>query len=149
MYILYFINIIRYKNWGNILHIITLDDLSSAIEKRLDISKEEAKDYANMIMDLFGFDDRIIDNVLEHEERQLFYMLESEGMLDTGRDEITLYDGRIWRVHYWILNKNIILQYSHSKKWAKNEHMNKKIPKLQKDNIYSSLPGYVWAARKS
>ena len=46
-------------------------------------------------MDLFGLDDRIIDNVLEHEERQLFYLFESEGILNTEREEISLHDGRI------------------------------------------------------
>jgi len=97
-------------------------------------------------MDFFGFDDRIIDNVLEHEERQLFYMLESEGILNTEREEITLHDGRVWRIHYWLLKKNTILQYLHSKRWVSNK--NKNIQRFQHDTIYSHLPKYMWAARK-
>jgi len=34
-------------------------------------------------------------------------------MLTTEREETTLYDGREWRTHYWILKKNIILKYAH------------------------------------
>jgi len=100
-------------------------------------------------MDLFGFDDRIIDNVLEHEERQLFYLLESEGILNTEREEVSLYDGRIWRIHYWLLKKNKILQYSHSKKWAHKKDAPLKIQEFQNKTIYSSLPKYMWTARKS
>ena len=99
-------------------------------------------------MDLFGFDDRIIDNILEHEDRQLFYLLESEGILNTEREEITLHDGRIWRIHYWLLRKNIILQYSHKRKWEDNKSKDKKLQKFQHKTIYSSLPKYMWTARK-
>jgi hypothetical protein len=100
-------------------------------------------------MDHFGFDDRIIDNVLEHEERQLFYKLESKGILDTEREEIILHDGRNWRIHYWLLNKNIILQYLHSRKWISTKSKSKKVKKFQNETIYSSLPRYMWTARKS
>ena len=37
-------------------------------------------------MDIFGFNDRIIDNVLEPEDRQLFYILEEEGLLTRGAE---------------------------------------------------------------
>ncbi len=99
-------------------------------------------------MDFFGYDDRIIDNVLEHEERQLFYMLESEGILNTEREEIILHDGRIWRIHYWLLKKKTILQYSHSKRWANDRDKRKNTQKFQHDTIYSYLPKYMWTARK-
>ena len=100
-------------------------------------------------MDLFGFDDRIIDNVLEHEERQLFYLFESEGILNTEREEISLHDGRIWRIHYWLLKKNKILEYSHNKKWIDQKDEKLKISEFQQKNIYSSLPKYMWTTRKS
>lgn len=99
-------------------------------------------------MDLFGFDDRIIDNVLEHEERQLFYLLESEGILNTERDEITLYDGRIWRIHYWLLRKNKIYQYSQCEIGDIDRVKMEKVHGLPHKTIYSSLPKYMWTARR-
>ena len=99
-------------------------------------------------MDLFGYDDRIIDNILEHDERQLFYTLESEGILNTEREEIILYDGRNWRIHYWLLRKNKILQYSNSEKWEKDKDKSKNARRFQHDTIYSHLPKYMWVSRK-
>ena len=71
------------------MRIITLDDMSRAIANRMGINGEKAKRVAGFVMDLFGYDDRIIDNILEPEDRQLFYILEAEGMLTTGREETT------------------------------------------------------------
>jgi len=98
-------------------------------------------------MDLFGFDDRIIDNVLEHEERQLFYLLESVGILNTEREEIFLHDGRGWRIHYWLLKKKLILKYSNKIVMTKKFEDNK-TEKIPYENIYSYLPKYMWTARK-
>ena len=94
------------------MNIITLEDLSKAIAYRVGIDIEEARRDAGFVLDIFGFDNRVIDNVLDPEDRQLFYILEEEGMLTTEREETTLYDGREWRTHYWVLRKNIILKYS-------------------------------------
>ncbi|MEA3166400.1 MAG: hypothetical protein QOJ26_1272, partial [Thermoplasmata archaeon] len=58
-----------------------------AISNRIGIEEEDAVRDANFVMDIFGFDDRVIDNVLEPEDRQLFYILEEEGMLTTEREE--------------------------------------------------------------
>ena len=96
--------------------VLTLDDLSRAIANRIGISIEEARKDALFVMDIFGFDDRVIDNVLDPEGRQLFYILEEEGMLSTEREETTLYDGREWRTHYWQLRKDVILKYSKERK---------------------------------
>ena len=94
------------------MNIITLDDLSKAIANRVGIGIEEARRDAGFVMDIFGFQDRVIDNVLDPEDRQLFYILEEEGMLTTEREETTLYDGREWRTHYWVIKKDIILKYA-------------------------------------
>ena len=63
------------------MSVVTLEDLAMAISNRVNIDVESAMGDANFVMDLFGFEDRIIDNVLEPEDRQLFYILEEEGML--------------------------------------------------------------------
>jgi hypothetical protein len=95
------------------MNIITLDDLSKAIAHRIGIEIDEARRDAGFVLDIFGFDDRVIDNVLDPEDRQLFYILEEEGMLTTEREETTLYDGREWRTHYWQIRKDTILRYAH------------------------------------
>src|ERR671925_1567110 len=94
--------------------IVTLEDLQMAIANRIGIDEEDAARDASFVMDIFGFDDRVIDNVLEPEDRQLFYILEEEGMLTTEREETTLYDGREWRTHYWLFRKDKILASAES-----------------------------------
>ena len=121
--------------------ILTLEDLAMAISNRIGIEEEDAVRDANFVMDIFGFDDRVIDNVLEPEDRQLFYILEEEGMLTTEREETTLYDGREWRTHYWLFRKDKIL--------ASAEAMRSKASTSDHEfGIYSEMPEDVWAARK-
>jgi hypothetical protein len=94
--------------------IVTLDVFTKAIAHKIGIDEKDARHDANFVMDIFGFGDRIIDNVLEPEDRQLFYILEEEEMLRTEREENTLYDGREWRTHYWLFNKEAIFRYASS-----------------------------------
>jgi hypothetical protein len=98
-------------------------------------------------MDLFGFDDRIIDNILEHEERQLFYLLESVGFLSTEREEIFLHDGRSWRIHYWTIKKKKIRLFS-ERRFHDQSYRVEKVEKTPYETIYSYLPKYVWTTRK-
>lgn len=120
--------------------IITVEDLSQAVQDRIGLVPEEADRDAEFVMDIFGFNDRIIDNVLEPEDRQLFYILEEEGLLTTEREETTLYDGREWRTHYWLFRKDKILG-------AAEELRKKMRDKDTEFQIYSELPEDVWAAR--
>ena len=122
--------------------IITLDDLARAIASRVGIDMDVARRDANFVMDLFGFEDRIIDNVLEPRDRQLFYILEEEGMLTTEREETTIYDGRTWRTHYWLINKETILRYKKPRV---------EVGEAVEDdtgNIYSELPDEAWFQRQ-
>jgi len=121
--------------------IVTLEDLATAIASRVDIDIESAMKDANFVMDLFGFEDRIIDNILEPEDRQLFYILEEEGMLITEREETTIYDGRSWRTHYWFLNKETILKYKEEGKRKRKERR-----KREEDaaDVYNEIPEELW-----
>src|SRR2546421_3405669 len=69
------------------------------------MKEEEARAMAQHVLNFFGYSERIIDNVLEPEDRDAFYMLEDSGILTTEREETTLYDGREWRIHYFVLRK--------------------------------------------
>jgi len=124
--------------------IITLEDLAAAIAARVDIDFESAMKDANFVMDLFGFEDRIIDNILEPEDRQLFYILEEEGMLLTEREETTIYDGRSWRTHYWYLNKDMILRYKEEGKRKRK----KKVEEEDATAVYEEIPDELWFSRE-
>jgi hypothetical protein len=135
-----------------IMNIITLDDLSKAIANRVGIDIDEARRDAGFVMDIFGYDDRVIDNVLDPEDRQLFYILEEEGMLTTEREETTLYDGREWRTHYWQLKKNTILKYAQEEsKRFRTVSTDKRQPikDISDDSIYDSLTENLWTTRKT
>src|SRR3972149_5223647 len=82
---------------------LTVDDLTRAIKNSIDrtgMKEEGARAMAHSVLSFLGSSERLIDNVLEPEDRDAFYMLEDSGILTTEREETTLYDGREWRIHY-------------------------------------------------
>ncbi|OGS40596.1 MAG: hypothetical protein A3K77_01800 [Euryarchaeota archaeon RBG_13_31_8] len=133
----------------NNLNIITIDILSKAIANRTGIDIEEARKNASFVLDIFGYNDRIIDNILEYEDRQLFYILEEEGMLATDHEDTILYDGREWRTHYWILKKNTILKFAKdTNSCLKSVISDKPIWDISSLAIYDSLTDDAWNTRK-
>ncbi len=90
---------------------VDFDSLAKAIRRSVGhdgMRPEDARTIAAHVLNFFGFNPRIIDNVLEPDDRDTFYMLEDTGILETERDETTLYDGREWRIHYWMFRKDRI-----------------------------------------
>ncbi len=89
------------------------DSLAKAIRRSVGhdgMRSDDARSIAAHVLNFFGFNERIIDNVLEPDDRDTFYMLEDTGILETERDETTLYDGREWRIHYWMFRKDRIFE---------------------------------------
>lgn len=121
---------------------ITVDDLTLAIEHSIDsdmkLEHEEAFDLAQHVLNFFGYSNRIIDNVLEPEDRDAFYMLEDSGVLTTEREEITLYDGREWRIHYWLFRNDRIEEL------IKNEKPETEDEVVEEKDIYKELPREAW-----
>src|SRR5467141_1696277 len=118
---------------------LTLEDLTRAIKNSIDRSgmkEEEARAMATHVLNFFGYSERIIDNVLEPEDRDAFYMLEDSGILTTEREETTLYDGREWRIHYWMLRKERIAELVEAQK-AKEEAE-------KMGSIYDDIPEDSW-----
>ncbi|MEM0161059.1 MAG: DUF6015 family protein [Thermoplasmata archaeon] len=99
------------------------------------MSYEEAYLTALHILNFFGFQNRIIDNSLEPDDRDIFYIMEDVGILETEREETTLYDGREWRIHYWILNYKRVYELREEQKNVIEEI---------KTDIYSEMPEDVW-----
>ena len=122
---------------------LTVDDLTKAIRNSIkndvrSMPEEEAKEMAQHVMNFFGYSERIIDNILEPEDRDAFYMLEDSGLLTTEREETTLYDGREWRIHYWIFKKDKILDLVKAR--------GKKLDPIVEEamSVYEEIPDDVW-----
>ena len=129
--------------------LVTLNALAKTIQRKLNVSEKEARAYAEIVMDMFGYDDCIIDNILDHTDRRLFYRLESEGILNTRREEALLCDGSNWRIRYWVFQKNVIFPSETKKKIKLARPRNKTVPSYDPPTIYSSLPETAWTTRKT
>jgi len=119
---------------------LTVDDLTSAIRTSIDhtgMPEEQARAMAQHVMNFFGYSERIIDNILEPEDRDAFYMLEDTGILTTEREETTLYDGREWRIHYWLFKKERIFELISGRNGC-NGDLN------GVDSCYEDVPEEVW-----
>lgn len=120
--------------------IVTVDDLARAIRNSPNnrgMIEKEAQDLARHMLNFFGYSDRIIDNVLEPEDRDAFYMLEDAAILTTEREETTLYDGREWRIHYWLFRKDRIRNLMESINTYDEQVMSS-------NNAYNDLPSDIW-----
>ena len=133
------------------MKIITLKLLSKAIANKLEYTTHQARRTAEFLLDIFGYDDRIIDNVLDPEDRQLFYLLQSVGILSNGRDETILYDGREWRTHYWQLERENITKFAHQpiSQQYPVDFRGAKRQESPYETVYYTLADDVWATRKT
>tara|TARA_Y100000310_G_C20488290_1_gene717893 strand:+ start:257 stop:637 length:381 start_codon:yes stop_codon:yes gene_type:complete len=85
---------------------LTLEELAKAYSNiNHEISTEDSKGLAEHVMSFFGYETYVIDNRLEPNDRDVFYMLEELGLLTTEREDVLLKRGPIWRIRYWKLNK--------------------------------------------
>ena len=118
---------------------VTVEELTKAImnsPNNRGLPEEAARDTAKHVLNFFGYSDRIIDNVLEPEDRDTFYMLEDATILTTEREETTLYDGREWRINYWLFRKDKIRQLmdDDGKSGAEEEE----------ETVYDDIPLDAW-----
>ena len=101
------------------------------------MGEDESNYLAEHILNFFGYSDRIIDNVLHPEDRDTFYMLEDAGLMETEREETTLYDGREWRIHYWLLKVSEIQR--------RRDAGPKYAPEDMEPSVYDEVPDDVWS----
>jgi len=119
---------------------LTVEHLAAAIKASIDregMADDEARSLAQHVMNFFGYSERIIDNVLEPEDRDAFYMLEDAGILTTEREETTLYDGREWRIHYWIFRKDRIAELLGGSAGDLSDGGDS-------SNVYEDVPPEIW-----
>src|SRR5580658_4569581 len=115
---------------------VDFDSLAKAIRRSVGhegMRPEDARTIASHVLNFFGFNERIIDNVLEPDDRDTFYMLEDTGILETERDDTTLYHGRESRIHYSMFRKDRIFDLARQDAQAMAEDG-------ETDFVYSSNP---------
>ena len=86
--------------------VVTVYEMTAALKVTLGrkgLSDDQVKTLADYVMSFFGFGTEVVDNLLTVEDRDVFYMLEEEGILSTRQEEVHLRKGRLWRIHYWVL----------------------------------------------
>ncbi len=124
--------------------VITYDILRKAlgkILKRRGMDEEEINGLAMYLLSFFGFSDAIIDNILDTDDRDVFYMLEEEGLLTTSREESYTVRGKVWRIHYWIMRKREILELAKDTRADEAQ----KTQERAEFGVYDEVNPRVWA----
>jgi hypothetical protein len=126
-------------SFGDALPVVSLEELTEAMRRTLGkkgMPEKEVVALAEYIISFFGFTEEVIDNRLEVDDRDVFYMLEEEGLLTTRQEEIHIKRGKLWRIHYWVLRTEFIKQLA--KEEVGDEEMDHQL-------LYSSMSEEVWS----
>jgi len=97
--------------------------------------EDDLKTLADYVLSFFGFQQEVIDNNLDVSDRDVFYMLEEEGLLSTRQEEIHIRKGKLWRIHYWVLRMDRI------KSLAKGTGSRSRTDAFA---IYNEIPDDMW-----
>lgn len=123
--------------------LVTIENLKTALIRSLDQTSEQDEEWidqiASFVMDFFGYEERILDNTLTPRDRDIFYMLEGMGLLKTEMEEATIQKGKVWRIHYWILNHDKIISLL-----EEDQHEDKTDESGQEGKIYDNLTESEW-----
>jgi hypothetical protein len=131
---------------------VSIDDLAAATIYKGKKSKSEsfdakdAREVAEHVLNFFkpGID-RIIDNSLEPEDRDVFYALEDLDLLDTDREDTHLHDGREWKINYWLINRVKIKEVAQRAR----EEQSQQVPREEDPFNYENLSDEIWSCGKS
>jgi hypothetical protein len=123
---------------------LTLAQLTQAIRRKVDEDMEKvvAEGIAEHALGFFGFSNRIIDNALEPNDRNLFYQLQDYDLLTTESEETTLWDGREWRIHYWKFKSS-----AEAFALAAMDLRKKQVNDDPYAGIYDDMPANLWKER--
>ena len=122
--------------------VITVQDVERALMNTLGkkgMEEKEVKKLAEYVMNFFGFEDTISDNLLKAKDRDVFYTLQDVGILTTFQDQITIKKGKIWRIHYWVLKKREILKLA---------NLTDEVESKEDYAIYDEISNDVWTRNK-
>jgi hypothetical protein len=124
--------------------VVTMQQVELALKKTVGkkgMTDQEIKNLADYLMSFFGYTDEVIDNRLTSEDRDVFYMLEEEGILTSTQEEVLLKKGKLWRIHYWILKKDQIIRL------AKSEEESAAV-KDEAAEVYDQISEEEWSRHK-
>src|SRR3990172_3267558 len=124
----------RAVNITGIGTIVTMDSLTKALTKRLEAEPAQAKGLAYRVLNYFGYSDTIIDNLVDQEDRKLFYQLHDAGLLRSTWETTLLLSGKAWRIFYWQLNLEEIRKVSDEGGAVEGE-----------EPVYDNLPEDAWS----
>ncbi len=108
--------------------------LSKAVIRKIGVKKDAADLLAIRVLNYFGYDEEVIDNALDQDDRRLFYFLQDVSLLRTAWEEAILASGRTWRIFYWYLNLDAI-----------EESANEVDGPEYEPGLYDALPQDVWS----
>ncbi len=118
--------------------VVTYEDLRDALRATLGprgMGPEEVSQVAEYLLGFFGYGTEVIDNVLQPEDRDVFYMLEEEGLLSTRQEEVLVTRGKMWRIHYWVLRVDRMREALEALREPKDEYQ----------DLYDSISEEMWA----
>ena len=115
--------------------------LKRTLGKKSEMSDTEIKKLADYVMSFFGYTDEVIDNRLTPGDRDVFYMLEEEGLVTTTHEEVLLKKGKLWRIHYWILKKDQIIRLA-----SMDEKVAPKVGNVT--DVYEEISDEQWARHR-
>jgi len=124
--------------------VVTMQQVERALKRTVGkkgMSDAEIKNLADYLMSFFGYTDEVIDNRLTSEDRDVFYMLEEEGLLTSTQEEVLLKKGKLWRIHYWILKKDQIIRLASSDEQGVEA-------KDEAAGVYEQISDEEWARHK-
>lgn len=120
--------------------VVTVETLARALVDRLGIPAQEAEAQAEYVLDMFGFEGEVLDNLLEPEDRQLFYSMEAHGIVTARSEETPLHNGQDWRTHSWTLRHDRLRVPAR----ALGPGPALGVPDA---DVYGSLPSAAWSRR--
>ena len=109
--------------------------LKATVGKR-GMTDDEIEALAEYVLSFFGYQSEVIDNNLDVDDRDVFYMLEEEGLVTTRQEEVFIRKGKLWRIHYWILRTGRIKEIARDGKPA---------PAEAAFGFYDDVPEEVWS----
>ncbi len=119
--------------------VVTMSEIRAALRVTVGqrgMTEEDICALADYLISFFGFDSEVIDNRLDMDDRDVFYMLEEAGILSTRQEEVHIKKGKLWRIHYWILRADRIKELAAGNGGKANGGV---------FAVYEDLPEEAWA----
>jgi len=125
---------------NTLVPIVTQTEVRAALKATVGggMTDSQLEVMAEYVLSFFGYETEVIDNRLDVDDRDVFYMLEEAGLVTTRQEEVFIKKGKLWRIHYWVLRTLKIKEIAH----------NGKPRAVQEAFVYDDVPEEVWSSRQ-